>query len=108
MRIEVVGDNTISPQARIYAEYRLFAALSQAVDARRVQRARVALRRTKPTRGCDGVSCSVTITLDEADALRIRTVGRHAYAAINRAIERLRTAMLSEFSSGRSIEKAAQ
>ena len=32
MRIEVVGGDTISQQARTYAEYRVFAALTQFVN----------------------------------------------------------------------------
>ena len=39
MRIEIVGDDSISGQARAYAEYRLFAALSQALDTRQVRNA---------------------------------------------------------------------
>jgi hypothetical protein len=46
MRIEVFGEDTISAQARTYAEYRLFAALSRVVDINRVQRARLTLKRT--------------------------------------------------------------
>ena len=38
MRIEVVGGDTISQQARTYAEYRVFAALTQVADAERVRR----------------------------------------------------------------------
>ena len=44
MRIEVVGGDTISQQARTYAEYRVFAALTQFADAEKVRRARVVLR----------------------------------------------------------------
>ena len=37
MRIEVVGEGTISQQARTYAEYRVFAALTQFSDADKVR-----------------------------------------------------------------------
>ena len=37
MRIEVVGDGTISQQARTYAEYRVFAALTQFSEADKVR-----------------------------------------------------------------------
>ena len=37
MRIEVVGEGTISQQARTYAEYRVFAALTQFSEADKVR-----------------------------------------------------------------------
>jgi len=87
MRIEVVGDDTISQQARTYAEYRVFAALTQFSD--KVQRVRVLLRRVKLGRVCEGVACTVTVALG-SDSFLIRTTGPHAYAAINRTVERIR------------------
>jgi len=89
MRIEVVGLDTINQQARTYAEYRVFAALTQ--FAEKVRRARVVLRPLDGGRGCDSVACSVTVDLEGADSIRIRATGPHAYAAINRAVERIRT-----------------
>jgi ribosome-associated translation inhibitor RaiA len=89
MQIEVLGEHSISPQARSYAEYRLFAALSQVVDTSRVRRARLALRRTKQKADSDSVSCTVTVEIDTDEVLRIRTTGDHPYAAINRAVARL-------------------
>jgi hypothetical protein len=47
MRIEIVGDDSMSAQARTYAEYRLFAALSQVVDTNQVRSASLVLRRAK-------------------------------------------------------------
>ena len=91
MRIEVVGADTISQQARTYAEYRVFAALTRVADAEKVQRARVVLRRVDSGRGCDSVACSVTVVLAGTDSVRIRATGPHAYAAINRAVERIGT-----------------
>ena len=96
MRIEVVGGDTISRQARTYAEYRVFAALTQLADAGNVLRARVVLRPVDRDRGGDSVVCAVTVTLEGADSIRIRATGRHAYAAINRAVERLRTTAATE------------
>ena len=90
MRIQIVGDDSVSHQARTYAEYRLFAALSQVVDTRRVSRASLVLRRTKSTRHCDAVMCTVEVELHSGEVTRLRTVGDHPYAAINRAVERLR------------------
>jgi ribosome-associated translation inhibitor RaiA len=90
MRIEVVGADTISRQARTYAEYRVFAALTQFEDADKVRRARVALRPVDRGRGCDSIACTVTVALEGADSIRLRATGPHAYAAINRAVERIR------------------
>jgi len=90
MRIEIVGDESISRQARIYAEYRLFAALSQAVDTSRVRRASLELRRRTSARHSDVVLCRVTIELNGGEVSRLRASGEHPYAAINRAVERLR------------------
>jgi ribosome-associated translation inhibitor RaiA len=89
MRIEVLGQKWITRQARIYAEYRLFAALSHLVDTSRVAHARVVLRRAKLLHDADGVACIVTVTVNGAEVLRIRTTGEHPYAAINEAVDRL-------------------
>lgn len=91
MRIEVADDRAINQQARTYAEYRLFAALTQRSEIDKVRRVRVRLREVQPCRGCAGVACTVTVTLEGSDSIRIRTIGAHAYAAINNAVDRLRT-----------------
>ena len=91
MRIEVVGDRAISQQARTYAEYRLFAALTQRCEANQVRRVRVLLREVPLGGGCAGFACTVTVTLQGSDSIRVRTVDSHADAAINSAVERLRT-----------------
>ena len=90
MRIEIIGDDSISRQARTYAEYRLFAALSQVLDTSRVTSALLVLRRAKSTRRCDSVVCTVTVELNGGEVARLRAFGEHPYAAINRAVERLR------------------
>jgi ribosome-associated translation inhibitor RaiA len=89
MRIEVLAEGTISAQARTYAEYRLFAALTQLVDTSRVTRARLVLKRTTPGRTRDSVSCTVAVDIEGGDSLRIQVAADHPYAAINRAVERL-------------------
>jgi ribosome-associated translation inhibitor RaiA len=104
MRIDVLGDDTISPQARTYAEYRVFAALTQLADAEQVRGARVVLRRTNRSRASDDVMCIVTITRAGSSPLRVRTTGDHPYAAINRAVERLRNASTSELIDQGSVE----
>jgi ribosome-associated translation inhibitor RaiA len=93
MRIQVLGEDPISEQARAYAEYRVFAALAQ--SAERVRGARVVLRSHDREGGCDRVVCAVTIDLEGTRSLRVRATGAHAYAAINRAVERVRLAAAS-------------
>jgi nucleotide-binding universal stress UspA family protein len=91
MRIDVVGDGTISQQARTYAEYRVFAALTQFWEADKVQRVRVLLRPVRLGSGCESIACTVTVAPAGSDSFRIRTTGPHAYAAINRAVDRIKT-----------------
>ena len=90
MRIEIFADDSIGPQARTYAEYRLFAALSRAIDTSRVECASLRLRGAKSTRHCAGVVCTVTVALNGGEVARLRAFGNHPYAAINRAVERFR------------------
>jgi hypothetical protein len=89
MRIEVVGGDAISQQARAYAEYRVFAALTQFADAETIRGARIVLRPAERGRGSDGVACTVTVSLAGTGSRRIRATGAHAYAAINRAVDRI-------------------
>jgi ribosome-associated translation inhibitor RaiA len=91
MRIEVRGDRAISAQARTYAEYRLFAALTQLSEGHDVQQVRVRLREVHPGNRCAGIACTVTVARQGSEPIRIRTIGSHAYAAINSAVDRLRT-----------------
>ena len=87
-RIHVVGDhNKISSQARTYAEYRLFAALTR--HAVKFRRARVLLRPGDDGRTCDRVTCSMSVALEPSGSVRVRVTGSHVYAAINRAVEHL-------------------
>ena len=89
VRIEVLGGDAFSSQARAYAEYRVFAALTQIPESQQVRGARVVLRSLNRPGNCERVSCTVTIALDGLDPLRVRTIGAHAYAAINRAVDRI-------------------
>lgn len=99
-RISVGGDESISAQARTYAEYRMFAALTRyAPDFRR---ARVALRARNGGGSRDPVSCSVTVAFEPSASVRIRTTGPHPYAAINRAVDRLADTLGAEFEHRRS------
>ena len=90
MRIKVIGDDSISRQTRAYGEYRLFSALTQVLDAARVQNASLVLNRAKSRRHCEGVVCTMAVELHGGDVTRLRTFGEHPYAAINRAVERFR------------------
>ena len=89
MHIEIVGDESFDQQARAYAEYRLFDALSHVIDADQVRHARLVLRRPTHKRNGDGVSCEVILEIRDADVLRIRATGDHPYAAINRTMDRI-------------------
>ena len=100
-RIVVIAENDcVSPQARTYAEYRVFAALAR--HTRSVRRIRVVLHRVEHQGDCNGVACVVTVDLESSGSLGIRAAGPHAYAAINRAVERLGVAM------GRRVERYAE
>jgi ribosome-associated translation inhibitor RaiA len=88
MRIDVVGeDESSNAQARAYAEYRVFAALAR--HTQHVRGARVVLRRDARNGMYDNVVCGVTVALEPSGCVRIRACGGHAYAAINRAVERI-------------------
>ena len=87
----VAAHDSISAQARTYAEYRTFALVAR--HATWVRRVRVFIRQRQGRRACDSVTCTVSATLDPSGSLRIRATGPHAYAAINRAVERLGAAL---------------
>jgi hypothetical protein len=88
VRVDVVG-HTICAQARAYAEYRVFAALTQITETQRVRRARVVLRSVNGEGRSELITCTVTVVLGRAESFRVRATGAHAYAAINRAVERI-------------------
>lgn len=88
MRVEVVGeDDSSNAQARTYAEYKVFAALTR--HAQQVRSARVELRRDERRGTCNSVACAVTVTLEPSGSVRARGLGPHAYAAVNQTVERL-------------------
>jgi ribosome-associated translation inhibitor RaiA len=87
-RIHVIGDDkAISSQARTYAEYRVFSALTR--HALKFRRARVLLRSNEERGACDKVICAVSVAMEPSGSVRVRVTGPHVYAAINRAVERL-------------------
>jgi ribosome-associated translation inhibitor RaiA len=85
-RIHVFSDDNVSSQARTYAEYRVFSALTR--HALKFRRARVVLRQSDGQGTSDRVTCAVSVAL-EPGSVRVRVTGPHVYAAINRAVERL-------------------
>jgi hypothetical protein len=91
MRIEVVGADTFSQQERTYAEYSVFAALTRSGTADKVQQARVGLLQACGRAG-DSVVCTVIVAVEGEAPIRIRATGRHACAAIDRAVSRIRAA----------------
>ena len=103
MLIHVISEGAISQQARTYAEYRVFAALTQFADADKIRRVHVLLRPMKPGNGRETIVCAVTVSLDGSDSLRLQTVGPHAYAAINRAVERMSTNVAPGLVDGLSV-----
>ena len=94
VRVDVVGEHPICAQARAYAEYRVFAALTRITETPKVRRARVVLRSVNREGGCECVTCTVTVALGGAESFRVRATGAHAYAAINRAVERITTSAI--------------
>lgn len=99
-RILVDSDNAIGSQARRYAEYRVFAALTR--QAPQFECARVVLRPVHDDGTCDAAICSVSVTLDRSRAFRVRATGPHVYAAINRAVDRLHGALDQRIEERRS------
>ena len=88
MRIDVIGeDESSNAQTRTYAEYKVFVTLAQ--HTQQVRGARVVLRWDKRNETCDNVACAVTVDLVPSGSVRTRACGPHAYAAINRTVERL-------------------
>jgi hypothetical protein len=99
----VVAADTISQQARTYAEYRVFSALTQSAKAEKVRRARVVLGPVNLVRGCEGIACTLTVALEASAPLRIRATGPHTYAAINRAVELVRATTAAAVSDPISV-----
>jgi ribosome-associated translation inhibitor RaiA len=100
-RIHIIADDAaINPQARTYAEYRVFWALTR--HPLKFRRARVLLRPNEDRGTCEKVICAVSITLEPSGTLRVRGTGPHVYAAINRAVERLRDVLGERIEQRRS------
>jgi hypothetical protein len=107
MDIHVIGDDTISSQARTYAEYRVFSALARRAAAEPVLGARVVIRRPTTGRARHAVTCTVSMAVAGARPIRVRGVGSHPYAAINRAVERLGGARTSHLIGSSAVETRA-
>jgi ribosome-associated translation inhibitor RaiA len=107
LRIDVLTEDSISAQAGAYAEYRVFAALTQQSPGAPVRHARVVLRRTSSDAGSEAVVCTVTVAFEDSESMKIRTTGDHAYAAINRAVDRLKLARSADLPGGRGYNPRA-
>jgi hypothetical protein len=94
-------------EACAYAEYRVFAALTQQSPGAPVRHARVVLRRTSSDAGSEAVVCTVTVAFEDSESMKIRTTGDHAYAAINRAVDRLKLARSADLPGGRGYNPRA-
>ncbi|HEX4915624.1 MAG TPA: HPF/RaiA family ribosome-associated protein [Vicinamibacterales bacterium] len=90
IRIEIIEDESGNPQARTYAEYKVFSALVR--HAPQVRSARIALRRADH-QGCLSVACAVTVAVEPTGSVRAEARGPHAFAAVNRTVERLASLM---------------
>jgi ribosome-associated translation inhibitor RaiA len=88
MRIDIIAtDDSITPQARAYAEYRLFATLARHTRVIRSARVELAHAERDGSAGC--VTCAVHLTLDPSGTAHARAQGPHAFGAIDRAAERI-------------------
>ena len=100
-RILIVGDDKlVGAQARTYAEYRVFSALSR--HTRKFRRVRVVLRQRDDRGTCGMVVCGVTVALEPTGSVRVRVTAPHVYAAINRAVQRLGHALADRVAQRRS------
>jgi hypothetical protein len=88
IQIAVQAEDPVSPQARRYAEYRVFAALLPLTPRLHPRQATVALRKTNRPGECAGIECAITVIVGDT-AFRVRATGDHPYDAINRAADRL-------------------
>ncbi len=88
MRIDVIGTNdSITPQARAYAEYRLFATLAR--HTRAIRGVRVVLAHAEQPGSATRVTCTVDVVLEPCGSARARAQGPHALGAVDRAAERI-------------------
>lgn len=92
MQIDIVADESIDRQTRIYAEYRLFAALAPSIDLRQFSRAQLVLRRAIGPGDGKRIECTVDVELNDGAVTRFSAAGCHPYQAVNRVIERVRRA----------------
>ena len=90
--IDVIGtDDSTTPHARAYAEYRVFAALAR--YTRLIRRVRVELGHADGNGSAGCVTCAVHLTLQPSGSARARARGPHAFATIDRVAERIRDVM---------------
>ena len=87
MRIEVTAKtDSVSPQIRAYAEYRLFTTLARHTGA--IRSVRILLGSSEPQAG-GAVTCEVDVALQASGSARVVAYGPHMHAAIDLAAERI-------------------
>jgi hypothetical protein len=92
MTINIHADDPeCTPELKAYAEYRVFASLGR--YAGRVSAVNVRLRQTKPSQHRYRWQCSVSASISACEPRSIRAVGRFAVQSVDRAIERLTSAV---------------
>jgi ribosome-associated translation inhibitor RaiA len=88
MRIDIIAtDDSTTPQARAYAEYRVFATLAR--HMRVIRSVRVELARTERNGTARCITCAVHVTLEPSGSAHARAQGPRAFGAIDRAAERI-------------------
>ena len=87
MRIEVTGKNdSVTPEIRAYAEYRLFTTLAR--HARVIRRVLVILGAPN-AQAAGAVTCEVDVSLQASGSTRVLAHGPHMHAAIDLAAARI-------------------
>jgi len=87
MRIEVTATNdSVSPQIRAYAEYRLFTTLARHAGA--IRNVRIILGSSDPQAG-GGLTCEVDVGLQASGSARVVAHGSHMHVAIDSAAKRI-------------------
>jgi hypothetical protein len=89
MRLIVVDEHKhFSQQTHAYAEYRAFSGLAGTDD--RARAITITLERRDVADAEGSVVCTVAVTTSAGEGAEVRAIGRHACAAIDRAVSLIR------------------
>ena len=91
-------------QARAYAEYRMFSAVSR--FGGQCERLRVYIEDGRPLRDGAQYGCAAVLDLSPEGKVRVRASARRLYAAIDRAAESLSRHLERRLSQGASNERS--